>query len=74
MHLLLQILSIYSIYYLYYTQTTDFFYKINTIPEYQVKINQVIHSLIKMGNTQIANELLLMVNRFIKPQLLAWEL
>lgn len=66
LHLFVQIISIYSIYSLYFTQTTDFFYQINTIPEYLLKINYVIHALIKKGNMQISKELLLMVNRLHK--------
>jgi hypothetical protein len=65
-HIFLQVLTIYSMYSLYFTQTTDFFYQINTIPEYLLKINLLLSTLIKKGISLISKELLLMVNRLHK--------
>jgi hypothetical protein len=65
-YIFIQVLSIYSIYSLYFTQTTDFFYQINTIPEYLLKMNLLLSNLIKKEFILISKELLLMVNRLHK--------
>jgi len=39
-----KILAIYSLYSLYYTQTSEFFYQINTIPEVLFEINKLLKS------------------------------
>ena len=66
LYLLIQILSIYTFYSVYFTQTADFFYQINTIPEYLIKINQIIKILIKKNYHQIYKELLMMIFRLHK--------
>jgi len=66
--IVVQILAIYTLYSLYFTQTTDFFYQINTIPEYLIKINQIIKTLLKVKLIKIARELLLMVFRLHKAE------
>ncbi len=65
-NIILQILSIYTLYSIYFTQTQDFFYQINTIPEYLIKINQTISILLKNKFLKIAKEVLLMVSRLHK--------
>lgn len=67
-HLLIQILSIYTLYSLYFTQTTDFFYQINIIPEFLIKFNEIIKNLIKKKLNLLSREICLMIHRLHKAE------
>jgi hypothetical protein len=64
--IIVKILAVFTLYSVYYTQTYDFFYQINTIPEILNEINNLIKLLNqseKINNIKLIKELALMVSR-----------
>jgi hypothetical protein len=66
---LFRIFSIFTLYSVYYTQTTDYFYQANTIPEYLIEINKLISALsLHRSYLKVRNEIIVMVNRLFKDE------
>jgi hypothetical protein len=62
--MLFKILSIFTLYSVYYTQTTDYFYQINTIPEILIEINKVISALTPLTMySSTRNQIVMMINK-----------
>jgi hypothetical protein len=61
---LYKIISFFTVYSLYYTQTTEFFYQINTTPEILKEFNFIINTLKeKFLNKKLTREIIAMLNR-----------
>jgi hypothetical protein len=64
-----KVLAIFTLYSVYYTQTTDYYYQINTVPEILIEINKVISALSMLTNyLSIRNEIILMMDRLYKDE------
>jgi hypothetical protein len=61
--LLFKIFSIFTLYSLYFTQTTEYFYQINTTPEVLAEINHTLKSLKKLKNKKLVEEIAMMTKR-----------
>jgi hypothetical protein len=61
--LLFKIFSIFTLYSLYFTQTTEYFYQINTTAEVLAEINQTLKLLKKMKNKKLVEEIAMMTKR-----------
>ena len=65
-NLICKIFSVFTLYSLYYTQTSDYFYQINTIPEILIEINKLIECLETNQYFKLKNEIILMTDKLYK--------
>ena len=64
---IIRILAFYSLYSIYYTQTSEYFYQINTTPEVLAEINHILsensHEVNGVNYTRVKKEIALMTKR-----------